>query len=344
MRFFDRTRTETDWLCPRKRYLQFEYDGRGIVPVEEQLPLAFGIAVHQGLARLIREGPSAVPTIIDDAPSVNPEVDALFSGMMHGAARYLIPSLLNRFEIVAVEREITTVFDDDLMFGCIPDLIGRDRETGLCWYIEYKTTSDRSASWVNAWNRAVQLHAGAYLAHIELDIPMAGCIVIGLSKGSKYKGSIRSPFVHAFIKPGSEDAHELRSYEYVRGWNRVLTTELDGGVERWMEQMPPALLADQFIETPPIPLRHDLVAAFFDQQQRREAVVAHGQIEDFPQNFSACDPARGYPCPYLACCWSPQVGRDPIGSGQFVVRESHHPAEIALWEERELAPARKETV
>lgn len=50
VRLYDRSRVTTDWECPRKRYWQYEFGGKGIVPDTLALELMLGIALHDGLA------------------------------------------------------------------------------------------------------------------------------------------------------------------------------------------------------------------------------------------------------------------------------------------------------
>lgn len=44
----------------------------------------------------------------------------------------------------------------------------------------------------------------------------------------------------------------------------------------------------------------------------------------FPHNRKSCYYYYGDPCPYLALCWKPEVGADPIGSGLYQIRVPHH--------------------
>src|SRR3990167_5082600 len=52
LRFIDRSRITTDWACPRRRYWQYEFGGRGIQPDVTSLELFLGTALHDGLASI----------------------------------------------------------------------------------------------------------------------------------------------------------------------------------------------------------------------------------------------------------------------------------------------------
>jgi len=47
--YFDRSRIETDYRCPRRLYWEYYYDGKGLQPVKLNQHLAFGGVVHEAL-------------------------------------------------------------------------------------------------------------------------------------------------------------------------------------------------------------------------------------------------------------------------------------------------------
>ena len=49
----DRSRVLAWQRCPRLRWWNYEYGGRGIVPLNLSIPLTTGAAVHEGLAELV---------------------------------------------------------------------------------------------------------------------------------------------------------------------------------------------------------------------------------------------------------------------------------------------------
>src|ERR1035438_937169 len=52
--YFDRSRMETDARCPRKLWWEYYYDGKGLQPVRINQHLAFGSAVHEAIAYVLR--------------------------------------------------------------------------------------------------------------------------------------------------------------------------------------------------------------------------------------------------------------------------------------------------
>lgn len=51
--YFDRSRLETSFKCPRREYWEYYYDGKGLQPVKLNQHLAFGGAVHECIAAIL---------------------------------------------------------------------------------------------------------------------------------------------------------------------------------------------------------------------------------------------------------------------------------------------------
>lgn len=122
----------THQRCPRKRYLEYHYEGTGITRVRLQAPLATGGYTHVALAELLR-GKSAFDASglaiqqytqecvdrglelekTEDQLQVVKEQLGLVEAFTYLAARRVIPQLLEEYEIVDVEREEWFVLYED---------------------------------------------------------------------------------------------------------------------------------------------------------------------------------------------------------------------------------------
>ena len=51
--YVDRSRLETHWRCPRRRWWNYDAYGTGIAPVDTAWSLTFGIICHEGAADLM---------------------------------------------------------------------------------------------------------------------------------------------------------------------------------------------------------------------------------------------------------------------------------------------------
>jgi hypothetical protein len=352
MIFFDRSRVVADWTCRRRRWWNYEYQGRGLSPRRENIALTDGIAVHDGIARILLGG-DVRETALACADSVrqailNDRVDAgldpafyaeeqacLSAGLILGWDRLLKPRLLEAHRIHAVEESVAYEFGD-LTMAVKPDLLLEREDDGSLWYHEWKTTGTLTREYFESWHYAVQLQATLKVIS-ERVRPVVGAVIHALYKGVQREGRQLSPFVYAYQRRDGD-----LSYSYTAGTTRVPVWEHRDIVE-WVGRMPREVLEAQFGETPPIFYNPLLAEEFFLQREEREGEirVAREAIttaddpatalavlrSNFPQNFAACRPAFGAACAFRNLCFIPQVARAPLASGEFVLRQPHHDLE-----------------
>lgn len=340
--------------------------GRGIVKDNMALELFLGTSVHDGLAAIAtqhRDGQVDINTItttihdavytsiLDHADSTKPEAEnvayaheqaTLVEGILRGFYRQVWPILIQQYPtIVAVEQEMTYTLRDDLVFMAKPDLI-LAKEDGTLVYIEYKTTSSKSEQWVNSWGTAVQLHSSIKAVEQTLGQAPASVIVIGLYKGYQSYGKQSSPFCYCYQKSANPPFTEAQTaYEYKPGFKRSPVWELPGGVAQWVAEMPEEVLAAQFLQTPEIFIKDDMIEQFFAQVGIREFEIQqamlvidnksttpdqHQQFLNgfFPQHFEQCNPAYGRGCSFKMLCHG-HVS-EPLEQG-WILREAHHAPE-----------------
>jgi hypothetical protein len=360
IRLIDRTRTVTDWKCPRARYWGYEYQGRGIVKNSTSLELSIGIAVHDALAAIASLTLANAPVNIDEIATATytqihdliletqqdlldrgvgefaKEQGTLGEGLIRGFYHHVWPKLMQDHQIVCAEEEMEYPLYQseglDIIFMTKPDLILENKDGDLI-YIEYKTTSTKKEAWINSWDTAVQLHSSVKATEFSLGKLPAAVQIVGLYKGYESYGKQSSPFCYAYTKKGNPPfSQDQVAYEYAPGFKRTPTWEHPGGVKAWIENMPNNVMANQFPMTPPIFVNEDLVARFFKQRLNRELDIAatHDVVEGpmmdiaYPQRFDQCQPSFGWPCQYKTLCHGHV--EDPLNSG-FVPREPHHQTE-----------------
>lgn len=359
--FYSQSSTLVDEDCRRKRYLSGEYAGVGLTINETSLPLFLGEVLHAGLAGIAHGldidelAASAVAEIKETllkAEFVTPEEElyaneqaAMVEGLLRGFYRHVWPKFKEEYEIVSIEGERVYRHNAKgegdpngrFVFMSKPDLIVRDKY-GLLWYIEYKSTSSNKEQWTNSWKTAIQLHSGIRAVEQMLGETVTGVIVQGLYKGFVSSGKSTSPFCYAYFKPGDPPfTKDKWSYTYVAGMKKYPVWEREGGVKKWVEEMPDAVLAEQFPQVPPIFVDNAMIDAFFRQRANREAQIQNALYlieydkEDgaperrldfvFPQNFSKCNPSFGYSCPFVKICHG--HGVDPLMLG-YQLRTNEH--------------------
>lgn len=344
---YSKSGVEADWRCPRYRYWGHEYQGVGLAPQGTGFELFVGQTLHDGLAAIANGvdiediANAANKTIYDniieqmqnepDAETFAREQSTLVEGLLRGFNRYVWPRLMEQFPTIRLIEKELIYKHDGLVFMAKPDLIVEDREGNL-WYIEYKSTSNSKDSWVNSWTTAVQLHSSIRAAEQTLGESVMGVIVQGLYKGYVSYGKQGSPFCYAYHKPGAPPFTQSQwSYEYKAGFKKYPVWEMDGGVAKWVEEMPESILSEQFPQTPPIFVDNNLVDAFFRQRAIREHQIAETLRVDefdqelldkvFPQRFDQCNPSFGRGCMFRSLCFG-NVS-DPLESG-YKLRNLEH--------------------
>lgn len=370
----DRSRTTTDWTCPRKRYLNYHLSGTGVVPPNLQHELFLGTVLHDGLAGIATatqlHGIGGVD--IDNIASVASkgvldvlmdlaggddaqfnfarEQAALVEGLLRGFYRFAWPSLLDRYPIIiAIEQEMTYPLHEGILFMSRPDLVLSDRE-GNWIYVEYKSTSSKQEAWANQWNTAVQVHSTIRAIEHTLGKAPSSVIVQGLYKGYVSYGKQNSPFCYAYHRQGTPPfSYPETIYEYRSGFKRFPSWELEGGTKVWADNMPDQMLQDQFPQTPPIYIKPDLVDAFFQQRLLREVEISQAlqmiEDEDMPmdnrkQFLNGFFPQRFDQCNpgFGKSCGYRQLCHggvtDPLSLG-WLPREPHHTPEMEQFEAKD---------
>ena len=116
--FSDRSRTESQFRCPMQRYWNYHFANQGVVPVDEGADLLFGKAIHLDLEYVRTDAPyenrelkilvretSEIQT--PDGFSASDEWTALYSGLSKTFRKWLLPSILDEYDWIDSEIEIT---------------------------------------------------------------------------------------------------------------------------------------------------------------------------------------------------------------------------------------------
>lgn len=361
VRLYDRSRVVTDWSCPRKRFYQYEFEGKGIVAAKQGLALFMGSCIHDGLAAIATQTQAAQAVDIDhiatiaqktlygslmmdgggqEAETYAKEQSALVEGLLRGFYKQVWPKLTAAYPTILFVEEEMTYEHGELVFMAKPDLVVQ-AEDGRTAYIEYKSTSSKKDSWINSWNTAVQLHSTIKAIEHTKGVKVDEVVVQGLYKGYESYGKQSSPFCYGYHRYGNPPFSRADTvYAYKAGYKRVPTWEQEGGVRSWVAEMPEEVLVEQFPCTPPIYIKEEMVTNFFHQRAFREAEIRlalemmevsdkEGKREilgvSFPQKFDTCTPYFGSPCQYAQLCFG-EVS-NPLEQG-FEWREPHHLAEM----------------
>lgn len=360
--YYSQSSVTSDWNCPRAHYWGHHFAGVGLSSESKGLELFLGTAVHDGLAAIaqgvgidqiaeaavkqVKEGLLAETEGEAEAAEFASEQGALVEGLLRGFYKQVWPQLMAQFTVHSIEQPCVYRTDDTGMenpqgrfiFMARHDIILQDAEGNL-WYWEYKSTSSSREQWINSWSTAVQVHSGIRAFEQTSGEVITGVVVQGLYKGYQQKGKQSSILCYAYHKPGEPPFTTAKwSYEYKPGFRKFPVWHREGGVKRWVDEMPAEILAEQFPQTPPIFINEGLVNGFFRQQASRQLEIhmaAEGlKREDldvgtkislldmaFPQRFDRCNSSWGHPCEFRQLCHG-AVG-NPLDLG-FVLRDTSH--------------------
>ena len=331
MRYTDHSRTVTDWTCPTARFWEYEYNGHGLSPIEKPIELSFGSAIADAAEAIRLDKP--VPVYSGPLPWAS-----LYAGLTEAYRTRIWPAWLRDNEVVATEVECTIVLSPDVTYMARPDAVVRRLSDMTYWYIQDKTSSLSPDSFGQGWDKLPELHATARAIEQTLGFSISGAYVQGWYKGYQKNGTLYSPLAYCWAKPGQPGVGKPQySFEYRAGWGRIPINSLD--VPAWVKSLPEPLIQQQFPVTAPIMIRQDLTDRYLAQILRREldlklwrddcSLTEDGRRLKMAQHFNQCDEWSKYrrPCQFRDCCWAPTVQRDPIGSGLFVRRVSHHQPE-----------------
>ncbi len=180
MIYTDRSRTIEHQRCPRARYWQYEYRGRGVAPIRLSIPLAVGTYVHAGLGVLLTQARDMRPIDVEAAVSeavagydsliqnrgLNVEASAemaftyreqraLIEAMIRAWAIKQLPGFLEEFEVLEVEHEDTFILSGNVRYmgTTLESLSWMSRADGLLrriadddlYVLSFKTAADWDA-------------------------------------------------------------------------------------------------------------------------------------------------------------------------------------------------------
>ena len=191
--------------CPRKYYLTYLDGGRGWAsPVDSAVQLQQGTHLHLGmeaLMRAVKEGVEGAELIglqtLRETPHSLERDDYLIVEALYLAwVRTRLEEFLSEYEIVSVEEPMTVPLREIEIY-VKGDVVVRSRHSGLCWSVDWKTTSSPS-NWATRWKREPQGFLQTWATR-EKYPEVAGTIFEGLVKGKKYQGKYTSPLVRGWV-------------------------------------------------------------------------------------------------------------------------------------------------
>src|SRR3990167_9048363 len=210
--FHSRARAEKDWDCQRSRYYEYDYQG-GIQKDILALELFVGSCIHDALSAIATQYSGGKVVDIDSIAStagslvhdtlfehhglegpvplsagwlIMMEQSTLVECLIRGYYRLVWPNLIKQYSIV-IDCETETIYPHDhdglfnkkgpFVYMAKPDLLLSNGQDIV--YIEYKSTGNKKAEWINSWNSAIQVHGSVKAAEFTYKQSASGFGVLG---------------------------------------------------------------------------------------------------------------------------------------------------------------------
>ncbi len=341
----DRTALELFWSCPRRyywarRFLAPGAQFRGLQAASAEYRM-FGKALHLMIELTVKgwSTPSTfdsgviagqvVDTVLQqtsDLPEViRLELAFLITGMTVLFAERVLPSLMQHYDVLAVEEELAADYAGPsavLRVVVKPDLVLRRKVDGKIFYWEWKSTGWSFDDDLTArWDVAPQVQIG--MTAIQQAYKQCDGAFVGLFyKGQRRYNYRASPFCYGYTK-GSQLSAKWRS-----GWTREPLASLfmvhDLTMSQWIAMMDAEVLDKQYWTTgllTPSPYVQENLAI---QLPSLIPALVQTDMNRFNQHFSMCRPALSDACEFDQACHSP-VGINPLLV--YHPRVPHHASE-----------------
>lgn len=257
-----RSRLETFQSCPRKGYLAYLHNGRGVSRRGFDPDLLMGSAIHVGIEHLLKgvgEEEAAATAVIHFSKAINEiglapmvietelgfeQIPAsgpqqafmvnLVEALVRGFARVRLPKLLEQHRILEVEQEETFHLTEELVFLSRTDFISERKSDGELFIHNLKSVKWPDGAWRKKFHYDQQTLSELLGPEHRYGRKFGGVIIEGLVKGTKNveyprSSGIRynnSPLVWAWVGPDNPPfpADVRIKYEYIDadGRNRRL--------------------------------------------------------------------------------------------------------------------------
>ena len=287
--------------CARLGYLSYDYEGHGLEPVTQSLPLANGIAIHDALAQILT---GASPTdvvskilaeyettlksrgVANEDPEgfimLLREQQCLIAGTIWAWMRVRYPKLKAEYDFLAVEKELLWPLDREghIVDQVRCDVLARRKSDGGLFYIEWKTASQTGDEWVKQWEHNTQLLANTLAVEEMLHERVEGVLIEGLVKGrravdrsrtSPYFGHRiqQSPLCYGYVHQPTGEMQA--SYINGKGWQKTFVPAIPGmRVSTWVDTIMTAEECEaMFCPCPPIRPRREHL-----ERWRRQTLAA----------------------------------------------------------------------
>lgn len=354
----DRSRYMDGFTCPWRRLLRYHAN---LEPLTPATPLTTGIAVHRSLelllqpylaphadiAPLYRATAASAAALQEQDPSIWESASTLQQdlvvGLTHGYAHSPLPWLLDNFDILALEQEQTLLLDHPTMpveWMSRPDMICRDKKSGVLSIHDFKTTSYWADKNLQEWADNVQMMMNAHVCSKILGEPVPHYYVHFLIKGNEdYPSPLVSAHYQEAMPPFQKEDWQIKKpYGKASKYRKVLVSA-HRPLSDWVWSLPIETVDKCFVLGGPFMVHPFKVQQFISGLHANEwwwkesiASLPDGQVrtafdlnqphlldQTFPRTYNCY--TYGSRCPYYRVCF------EPNWQSHYKPRTPHHTTE-----------------
>lgn len=260
----DRSRVATGHRCEQERYWQYYSGGNGfgVVPVAQSLPLATGSLVHAILGDILcnpyldpkplvnnrlkayRDFSFKTGFVSDDPEEMGPSKEWIVDEQSYLAAgvgltfhKHILPDILDRFEIIAVEPDIelkvgNLIPEEDessgtgmtheglvLIHDTKPDFIAKRKSDGAIVSWDLKTESSIDKGYADKWRMSVQMGVQCAGAAKFTGNPCSEYHILAIHKGMRSREY--NPETQGYDGPKKQNSFFCYGYQFDSGLGAV---------------------------------------------------------------------------------------------------------------------------
>lgn len=368
MKVTTRSAIECGIDCKRRRWFNFLYKGKGIVPAGDYVELATGGAIHGAIEVPMTGGRLEKGLVVADkefgnignyvglsneqADYVYLEQKALIEALARAWYLREYPRLVERYNILAVEKEYEVELTKDILLLCKPDALLEDKEDGTLYTYSIKTMKQWYERSEKSYKVGLQGFTEILATTIATGKRVAATKFCFLVKGDRRKQVIQTmedgmmrelevkvtsnPFIYGyqkyedgkFLYAHSDKTVKPQNYsgfgKLGKGWEKFKVWEKSWGVKKWIEvlaagKVQPELgdIVKQHVLTPTEVFRgREQLKDAFVQIKYQEIGIFQGQdaVEN-GENISKWFPMNRDSCYFPSAC--PYLRICPNGGDDF---------------------------
>lgn len=333
----------------------------------------FRVVINQSVEKYQQEVAQTPLTGQDNAAFTAAEQAHLLESLAWGFVRLILPTFKDRFKIIDIEREETLAVGSAITQMSKPDVVVEDRNTGELALVDFKSAASFGETWLESFREDIQGMVGAKAVQERLGRPVDHYWIVGLQKGGRRRFKNRgresaekrqySHLCYAQVMPPNPPIQPEIALRTAGLWLEKQPVWAIEGLplqpnqsiaEWWAYNIDKETLLQDYVIVGPYPVDKYMVRQYFDgmvvEEQRWIELLwrlfkaeenfawestAFQKVLDvaIPRSYN-CFSYFGGRCPYYRLCFKREGWEDPVGSGYYKHRRSHHAPEIAQMKER----------